>query len=144
MLIKREAGIPVLHILDATGARIRQAGLDKVVLLGTKYTMEAPYYRERMERKFGVRVVMPEPADRDYINRVIFDELAVEKFTPEAKARYVAITEALVKESGARGVILGCTEIPLLIQQKDLSVPAFDSMTIHAEAAVERALRGHR
>ena len=143
-LIEKEVGIPVLNIVDAVGARIRAQGIDKVVLLGTKFTMEAPFYRERLKRKFGIDVVTPDLADRDYINKVIFDELAVEKFTPEAKARYVAITEKLVRESGAKGVILGCTEIPLLIQQKDLSVPAFDSMAIHVEAAVERALEAKR
>ena len=143
-LIEKDVGIPVLNIVDAVGARIKAQGITKVVLLGTKFTMEAPFYRERLKRKFGIEVVTPDLADRDYINKVIFDELAVEKFTPEAKARYVAITEKLVKDSGAKGVILGCTEIPLLIQQKDLSVPTFDSMAIHVEAAVERALETRR
>ncbi len=140
-LIEQEVGIPVLQIVDTTGEQIRRAGIRKVVLLGTKFTMEAPFYRERLKRRFGIEVVTPDLADRDYINRVIFDELAVETFTPEAKARFVAITEKLIRESGAGGVVLGCTEIPLLIQQKDLSVPTFDTMTIHAEAAVDRALR---
>jgi aspartate racemase len=110
-LIEGQVGIPVLQIADTTGEAIRRAGIGKVVLLGTKFT------------------------------RVIFDELAVERFTPDAKARFVAITEKLIRETGAGGVVLGCTEIPLLIQQKDLSVPTFDTMTIHAEVAVDRALR---
>lgn len=140
-LIERQIGIPVLQIADTTGEAIRRAGIRKVVLLGTKFTMEAPFYRERLKSRFGIEVVTPEPADRDYINRVIFDELAVERFTPEAKARFVAITETLIRQTGAGGVVLGCTEIPLLISQNDLSVPTFDTMTIHAEAAVDRALR---
>lgn len=141
-LIEQEVGIPVLHIVDATGLKIREMKLDKVVLLGTKYTMEAPYYRNRLEKKFGIRVVTPPLADRDYINRVIFDELAAEKFTPQAKQRFIEITERLVRETGAQGVILGCTEIPLLISQKDIRVPVFDTMTLHADAAVKRALGG--
>jgi aspartate racemase len=140
-LIEQQIGIPVLQIADTTGEAIRRAGIRKVVLLGTKFTMQAPFYRERLKSRFGIVVVTPELADRDYINKVIFDELAVERFTPEAKARFVAITEKLIRESGAGGVVLGCTEIPLLIQQKDLSVPTFDTMTIHANAAVDRALR---
>ena len=140
--IEQEIGIPVLHIVDATGLKIREMKLDKVVLLGTKYTMEAPYYRNRLEKKFGIRVVTPPLADRDYINRVIFDELAAEKFTPQAKQRFIEITERLVRETGAQGVILGCTEIPLLISQKDIRVPVFDTMTLHADAAVKRALGG--
>ncbi|MFO1414502.1 MAG: aspartate/glutamate racemase family protein [Burkholderiales bacterium] len=139
--LAKATGLPALNIVDATGERIRRAGLAKVVLLGTRYTMEAPFYRERLAR-FGISVVTPDAADRDYINRVIFDELAVAKFTPEARQRFVAIAERLVRDTGAQGVILGCTEIPLLIQQKDLSVPAFDTLAIHAEAAVDFALAG--
>ncbi|MCP9927639.1 aspartate/glutamate racemase family protein [Cyanobium sp. CH-040] len=139
-LIESSVGIPVLQIADTTGQEIRRAGIKKVVLLGTKFTMEAPFYRDHLKRNFGIDVVTPNLADREYINRIIFDELSVEKFTPEAKARFIEISERLVKESGAQGVVLGCTEIPLLINQKDLSVPTFDTMAIHAEAAVERAL----
>jgi aspartate racemase len=139
-IIEDQVGIPVLQIVDTTGERIQSRGIKKVVLLGTKYTMEAPFYRERLQRKFGIEVVTPSFADREYINKVIFDELAVEKFTPEAKARFIDITERLVRESGAGGVVLGCTEIPLLVNQDDFAIPTFDTMTIHAEAAVERAL----
>ncbi len=139
-LIEEKIHIPVLSIVDATGQKVRQSGIKKVVLLGTKYTMENGFYKKILEDSYGLTVVTPNPEERDYINTVIFDELAAEKFTPEAKTRFIQISERLVKESGAQGVILGCTEIPLLIQQKDISVPVFDTTAIHVEAAVKYAL----
>ena len=139
-LIEQEVGIPVLQIADAVGKEIRRAGVKRVVLLGTKYTMEAPFYREFLEKHFGLEVVTPGAADRDFINNVIFDELAAEQFLPVSRQRFIDITEDLIKKTGATGVILGCTEIPLLINQKDLSVKVFDTIQIHAEAAVNRAL----
>ncbi len=139
-LIEEEIHIPVLSIVDATGQKVRQSGVKKVALLGTKYTMENGFYKNILEKKYGLTVVTPTLEERDYINAVIFDELAAEKFTPEAKARFIRISERLVKETGAQGVILGCTEIPLLIGQKDISVPVFDTTAIHVEAAVKYAL----
>lgn len=138
--IEKEVGLPVLQIADAVGKAVKDAHMDKVVLLGTKFTMEAPFYKGHLEEKYGISVVTPNAADRDYINQVIFDELAAEKFTPEAKQRFKDITENLVRSSGAQGVILGCTEIPLLIQQKDISVKVFDTTQIHSDAAVDFAL----
>ena len=102
--------------------------------------MEAPFYREFLEKNFGLEVVTPNAADRDFINNVIFDELAAEQFLPASRQRFIDITEDLIKKTGATGVILGCTEIPLLINQKDLSVKVFDTIRIHSEAAVSRAL----
>ena len=139
-LIEREVGIPVLQIVDAVGKEIMRSGVKRVVLLGTKYTMEAPFYREFLERNFGLEVFTPDAADRDFINNVIFDELAAEQFLPASKQRFIRITEDLIRQTGATGVILGCTEIPLLIKQKDLSVKVFDTIQIHSEAAVNRAL----
>ena len=139
-LIEREVGIPVLQIADAVGKEVRRSGVKRVVLLGTKYTMEAPFYREYLEKNFGLEVFTPDAADRDFINNVIFDELAAEQFLPTSKQRFIRITEDLIKRTGATGVILGCTEIPLLINQKDLSVKVFDTIEIHSEAAVSRAL----
>ena len=139
-LIEREVGIPVLQIVDAVGKEIMRSGVKRVVLLGTKYTMEAPFYREFLERNFGLEVFTPDAADRDFINNVIFDELAAEQFLPASKQRFIRITEDLIRRTGATGVILGCTEIPLLIKQKDLSVKVFDTIQIHSEAAVNRAL----
>ena len=139
-LIEREVGIPVLQIADAVGKEIRRSGVKRVVLLGTKYTMEAPFYRDFLEKNCGLEVFTPDAADRDFINNVIFDELAAEQFVPASKQRFVSITEDLIRKTGATGVILGCTEIPLLINQKDLSVKVFDTIQIHSEAAVNRAL----
>ncbi len=139
-LIENEVGIPVLQIVDAVGKEIRRSGVKRVVLLGTKFTMEAPFYREFLEKNFGLEVVTPDAADRDFINNVIFDELAAEHFLPASRQRFIDITENLIKKTGATGVILGCTEIPLLINQKDLSVKVFDTIQIHSEAAVSRAL----
>ena len=139
-LIEREVGIPVLQIVDAVGKEIMRSGVKRVVLLGTKYTMEAPFYREFLEKNFGLEVFTPDAADRDFINNVIFDELAAEQFLPASKQRFIRITEDLIRQTGATGVILGCTEIPLLIKQKDLSVKVFDTIQSHSEAAVNRAL----
>jgi aspartate racemase len=139
-LIAREVDIPVLHIADAVGARVKAAGVRTVALLGTQYTMEADFYRDHLREGYGLNVVVPNAEERETINSLIFDELCANRFTDEARQRFVAIIERLVREEGAEGVILGCTEIPLLIGQQDVSVPVFDSMAIHTEAAVEYAL----
>lgn len=139
-LIEEKIGIPVLHIADATGEKIKASGLRKVALLGTKYTMEAPFYRDRLAQRYGLDVVLPNATERDYINTVIFDELVNGRFRPESRAGFQHIIERLVREEGAQGIILGCTEIPLLIKQEDVSVPVFDTLTIHAKAAVDNAL----
>lgn len=134
----RGVGIPLLHIADATAERVRGAGLRRVGLLGTRYVMEQDFYRRRLERH-GLEVVVPGPADRDEVNRVIFEELCLGRIVPSSKARYVDILEALAR-GGAEGLIAGCTEITMLVQQQDVSVPLFDTTEIHARAAVERAL----
>ncbi len=138
-MIESHVGIPVLHIADATAAAVREKKLHKVALLGTAYTMEQPFYRDHLERN-GIEVVTPDAAERDYINTVIFDELCLGKFLETSRKEYVRIINRLVREEGAQGVILGCTEIPLLIKQQDVAVPVFDTTAIHAEAAVRRAL----
>lgn len=138
--IENQVGLPVLRIYDATGAKVNRSGLKKVALLGTKYTMEAPFYRDALENKYGIRVVTPNLAERDYINTVIFDELCRNEIRNESRAEYVRIINRLVDEEGAQGVILGCTEIPLLVHQGDVKVPVFDTTRIHAEAAVDYAL----
>ena len=138
-LIEAKVGIPVLHIADATGRKIREKGLRKVALLGTQYTMEQPFYRERLA-KYGIEVVTPDKSERDYINAVIFDELCANQIKDESRRGFVRIIERLAKKAGAQGVILGCTEIPLLVKQSDVSIPVFDTTYIHTEAAVARAL----
>jgi aspartate racemase len=139
--VQQDVGLPVLHIADATGAAVQKKGLRTVALLGTKYTMEQPFYRDRL-KKYGIRVVIPDEKERDYINAVIFDELCANRIKPESREGYKKIIERLQKEQGAEGVILGCTEIPLLIKQEDVAIPVFDTTAIHSEAAVEYSLRG--
>jgi len=141
-IIEANVKIPVLRIYDANGAAVQKSELKTVALLGTTFTMEQPFYRDCLEKKYGLRVVIPNKAERDYINKVIFDELCADKFLPSSKKRYLQIINRLVKEEGAQGVILGCTEIPLLVNQKDIAVPVFDSMALHCAAAVNYALGG--
>jgi len=137
--VEQEVGLPVLHIADATGEAIQKKGLRTVALLGTKYTMEQPFYRDRL-KKYGVKVVIPDEKERDYINAVIFDELCANRIKEESREGYKEIIERLQREEGAEGVILGCTEIPLLIKQEDVAIPVFDTTAIHSEAAVDYSL----
>lgn len=141
-LIESNVKIPVLHIADATGKKVKERGIKTVALLGTAYTMEQDFYRDRLEKKYGLKVVIPNKAERDYINKVIFDELCAGKIIKKSKEQFIRIINRLVKEEGAKGVILGCTEIPLLIKQGDVNVPVFDTAAIHAEAAVKYSLSG--
>ena len=138
-LIQAKVKIPVLNIADATGKKVKASGIKTVALLGTSFTMENPFYRNRLER-YGIKVVTPNKIERDYISKVIFDELCAGKLLKESKEQYIRIIDRLVKEEGVEGVILGCTEIPLLIKQQDVSVPVFDTTAIHVEAAVKHAL----
>jgi len=130
--------IPLLHLVDATAAAIRSAGLHQVALLGTRFTMEEPFYSERM-RGFGVRTLTPNPQERRVVDRVIYDELVLGEIRAASRTQYQQIIERLAG-AGAEGVILGCTEIELLIGSDDAPVPVFPSTTIHARAAVDFAL----
>jgi aspartate racemase len=138
--IEAKVGIPVLRIYDVVGAKVNRSGLKKVALLGTKYTMEQPFYRDVLKNEYGIEVVTPNATERDYINTVIFDQLVRNDIRNESRAEYVRIINRLADEEGAQGVILGCTEIPLLIHQSDVEIPVFDTTRIHAEAAVDYAL----
>jgi len=138
-MIEANVSIPVLRIEDAVGRAVRDRGLKKVALLGTKFTMEEPFYRERL-KKYGFEVVTPDQKERDYINEAIFDRLCNDVITDADRVKFQRIIARLVKEEGAQGVILGCTEIPLLIEQKDVTVPTFDSTRLHARAALQYAL----
>ncbi|MBN2045057.1 MAG: aspartate/glutamate racemase family protein [Anaerolineales bacterium] len=131
--------IPLVHIVDAAAAKIQEMGLSKVGLLGTIYTMEQDFYRGRLEEKFGIEVIVPEKADRELVDRIIFEELVAGKILAQSKAEYVRMIEGLAA-AGAQGVVLGCTEIPLLIGAEDVSVPVFDTTYLHAKMAVEIAL----
>jgi aspartate racemase len=139
-LLAAHVRIPILHIADATGARVRQKRVRTVALLGTSYTMEQNFYRDILEKKYRLKVVTPNKQERDEINAVIFDELCAARIKPKSKERFLKIINRLVDEEGAEGVILGCTEIPLLIKQEDVDVPVFDTTLIHAQAAVRYSL----
>jgi len=131
--------IPILHIADATARQVKVQGLGKVGLLGTRFTMEEDFYRGRLVRKHGLEVLIPKAEDRALIHRVIYQELVVGVISPASKAEYCRIIAGLIRD-GAEGIILGCTEIGLLVQQPDSQVPLFDTTQIHALAAVEYAL----
>jgi aspartate racemase len=139
-LIQEKVDIPVLNIIDATGEKVKESGIKTVALLGTNYTMEQDFYKDPLEKKYGLNVVIPNTTEREYINTVIFDELCAGKVYDKSRERFVQIINRLVDEEGAQGVILGCTEIPLLIKQEDVKVPVFDTTYIHSEAAVNYAL----
>ena len=132
--------IPLLHIIDATAEKIKDKGLKKVGLLGTKFTMEEDFYKGRLIKKYGLDVLTPNEKDMEIVNDVIYHELCFGKINQSSKSQFIKIINKLV-DNGAEAVILGCTEIPLLIQQKDVKVPLFNTTRIHAEAAVEYALK---
>ncbi len=131
--------IPILHIADATAEKIKAAGYKKVGLLGTKFTMEEQFYKGRLIEKYDMEVLIPDEAERLYVHDVIYRELCLGIVQQNSKNMFKAIIENLSKK-GVQAVILGCTEIPLLIKQEDVSVPLFDTTRIHAEAAVDFAL----
>ncbi|HET9693543.1 MAG TPA: aspartate/glutamate racemase family protein [Steroidobacteraceae bacterium] len=137
--IEAAAGLPLLHIADATAEAILAAGHRRVGLLGTRYTMEQEFYRERLMRPHGLEVLVPEASDREVVHRVIFDELCRGKILESSRAEYRRVIAALVAR-GAEAVILGCTEISLLVDAADASVPLFDTTAIHARRAVDWAL----
>jgi len=130
---------PFLHIAEATGIAIAKQQLKKVALLGTRFTMEKDFYSELLERDFNIEVITPEPADRKIIHDVIYKELVHGLVKRSSKSRIVKIINNM-QQRGAEGVILGCTELPLLIKQNDVAVCVFDTTKIHAEKAVSMAL----
>ncbi len=137
--IEAAVDIPLLHIADATAARVKQAGVSRVGLLGTKFTMEQDFYRGRLEARHGLEVLTPSQEQRDLVHTVIYDELCMGRIENPSRESYRQIVADLVAR-GAQGVILGCTEIGLLLKPEDASVPLFDTAAIHAEAAAEWAL----
>lgn len=126
--------VPFLHIADATGAALHAAGIERVGLLGTRYTMELPFWRERLAEHAGIDLVVPDEKDRALVHRVIFDELVLGRVEPASRARYVEVMERL-REAGAEAIVLGCTEITLLVGAADAPLPVFDTTALHAEAA---------
>jgi aspartate racemase len=139
----RGVSIPLLHIADATARRIVAAGISRIALLGTDYTMSQDFYKGRLRDAFGLDVLIPNDADRAVVHRVIYDELCLGRVEATSKRAYLDVIQRLV-DHGAQGVIAGCTEITLLVKQADLAVPYFDTTAIHAEEAVASALAPDR
>ncbi|MGD8471917.1 MAG: aspartate/glutamate racemase family protein [Desulfobacteraceae bacterium] len=140
-IIQQSIQIPLLHIADATAESIKAQGIKKIALLGTRFTMEENFYKGRLVENYGLEVIIPSSEDMQIIHRIIYDELCAGMIKPESKQKYMNIIRRLVKE-GAEGIILGCTEIGLLVKQDDSPVQLFDTAVIHAKAAVKYALAG--
>jgi aspartate racemase len=138
--VQSNVAVPMLNLLDVVGEAILARGMHAVGLLGTRFTMEKPFYREALAQK-GITVLTPDAPDRAYVNGVIFEELVAGQMRERSRAGFVRIVNGLA-ERGAEGVILGCTEIPLLLGADDVSIPLFDTTTIHAEAALRYAVEG--
>ncbi len=136
--VQASVTVPMLSLLDAVGDAILARGIETVGLLGTRFTMEKSFYQEALARQ-GIAVLVPDVQDRAYVNTVIYDELVAGQIRDESRAGYVAIIRKLA-ERGAEGVILGCTEIPLLVSEENAGLPLFDTTVIHAEAALKYAL----
>lgn len=137
--IEQAISIPLLHIADATAEALLEQGVESVGLLGTAFTMEQDFYKGRLERKYGLKVLVPDAPDRKIVHDIIYRELCQGEIVAESRDQYLRIIDALAAR-GAQAVILGCTEIGLLVKQADSSVQLFDTTLIHARAAVERAL----
>lgn len=137
--IEDRTGMKVLHIAKVTGKKIIQKGIKKVGLLGTKFTMEQDFYKKVLKENFNVDVIIPNKNERELVHNVIYDELCKGIINQSSKVEYVKIINGLAS-NGAEGIILGCTEIPLLLKQNDVNIPIFDTMKIHAVSAVEFAL----
>ncbi|PRX27993.1 aspartate racemase [Orenia metallireducens] len=138
--VQENIKVPLLHIADATAEEIKAKPMEKVGLLGTKFTMEQDFYKKRLKKRHGIDVIIPDEKEREFIHNVIFKELVSGVIKEESRDRFKEIIINL-KNNGAEGVVLGCTEIPLLIREKDSSIPIFNTMLLHAKKAVELALK---
>ncbi|MGQ4604462.1 amino acid racemase [Aeromonas veronii] len=137
--IEAAIDIPLLHIADATAAKLQADGITRVGLLGTRFTMEQDFYKGRLQERFGLAVLVPDDAERERVHRIIYDELCLGEIRASSRAEYLAIIEGLAA-AGAEAVILGCTEIALLVGDARAAAPLYDTTAIHAEAAVALAL----
>ena len=137
--IEQQISIPILHIADATAERLQQDDINCVGLLGTRFTMEQEFYKSRLRDKFGIQVLVPGADERTVVHDVIYDELCMGEIKVKSRDSYLQIIDAL-KQQGAEAVILGCTEIALLVQQEHTSVPLYDTTDIHVQQAVSFAL----
>jgi aspartate racemase len=138
--IEAQISIPILHIADATAQRLVQDGVSKVGLLGTQFTMEQDFYKARLSDKFGIEVIVPDKEDREIVHHVIYDELCRGIIKTASQEQYLKII-AHLHEQGAQAVILGCTEIALLVDQASTCIPLYDTAEIHAQQGVEFALK---
>jgi aspartate racemase len=138
-LVAERTGLPLLHIVDVVGSAITEHGLNKVGLLGTRFVMEEDFYRDRLEKYFGIEVLVPPEEEQNVVDLIIYEELCQGKTIDTSRRACLKITEKLIGQ-GAEGIILGCTELPLLISPVDVAIPVFDTTQLHAEAAVETAL----
>lgn len=138
-VIEATTDLAFLHIADATGAAVRRAGLEKLGLLGTRFTMEEAFYRQRLEERHAIEVLIPAPEDREVVHRVIYDELCQGQVRAESRQKFAHIMATLV-DRGAQGIILGCTEIALLVDQRQAPVPLFDTTMLHARCAADYAM----
>jgi aspartate racemase len=138
--VSRALRIPLIHIADVTGREIRAKGLRRVGLLGTRFTMEQDFYRGKLAKDYGLDVLIPEEQERQRIHAILYDELCLGAVKDESREVFRGIIAGL-EARGAQGIILGCTEIPLIVKQKDFAVPLFDTTALHARAAVELALK---
>jgi len=138
--VESSINIPLLHIADATAEKIKERGFRGVGLLGTKFTMEEDFYKGRLIKKHGIEVIIPNSEDMQIVHDIIYNELCLGEIKEASKEQYKKIIINLA-EKGAEGVILGCTEIPMLIKQKDVEIPLFDTTKIHAEFAVDYAIK---
>ncbi|HWQ30713.1 MAG TPA: aspartate/glutamate racemase family protein [Negativicutes bacterium] len=137
--IEKKTGLPVLGIADAVAATIQMLGMKKVGFLGTKYAMEGDYYRNTLQDKYDIEQLIPEKEDREAIDAIIFQELCLGVIKQSSRDKVLGIISKL-QTQGAEGIILGCTEIPLLIKQEDVGIPVFDTLAIHAVASVDMAM----
>ncbi len=137
--IEGAVSIPLFHIADPTAEEIKRAGFIRIGLLGTRFTMEQAFYKDRLRERHGLDVIVPEPADRDIVHRIIYEELCLGRIVDGSRDEYRRVIAALVAQ-GAQAIILGCTEISLLVAQRDAAVPLFDTTAIHARKAAEWAL----
>lgn len=138
--VQAAVSIPLIHIADATAVAVKGAGVSRPALLATRFTMEQDFYKGRLARKYGLQPVVPDQAGRDMVHRVIYDELCQGIVKPESHAAYVEEVGRLRRDENIDGVIMGCTEITMLIGQADFDIPVFDTTRLHAEAAVAFAL----
>jgi len=138
--VTNASGLPVVHIVDALAENIITKKVKKAGLLGTKFVMDGDFYKKRLLKKYNIKTITPEGADKEKVHEIIYKDLCQGENNKKAKSGLLKVIDKLI-DSGAEGIILGCTEIPLVIKQEDVDVPVFDTMRLHAEAAVEFALK---